>query len=92
MKVIKITPELSKQFTDSYKASLEPVFKISGYREITHGCKVIRKTDKAVFVYVSSFLWCGGFWMPIETYNTLNNGYILAKSNPINYNNTIYQY
>ena len=94
MKNLKITPELSEQFKAKYKSSSEPIFMISGRGEVTYGCKVIERTENAVFIYVSSFLWCGGFWMPVETYNTLNNGFVVEKlpENRINYNNTIYRY
>ena len=92
MKQITISPQMSADFKLRYESSKEPIFKISGNGEITHGCRVIEKTEKAVFVYVSSFLSCFGFWMPIDTYNTINDGYILSKSNKINFNNTIYRY
>ena len=91
---VKITPELAKEFKEKYNASLEPIFRISNRFEVTHGCKVIERTEKAVFVLVNSFLWCGGFWMPIETYNTMKDGYIVEKGlkTPINYNSTTYIY
>ena len=92
MKQIKITPQMSQDFKSKYESSSEPIFKISQSGEVTHGCRAIAMTDKAVFIYVSSFLCCFGFWMPIETYNTLNNGYILANNNKMNFNDTIYRY
>jgi hypothetical protein len=92
MKRIQITPQMSAEFKSKYESSKEPLFKISGNGEVTHGCRAIEITDKAVFIYVSSFACCLGFWMPIETYKTMDNGYILQKGNKINFNNTIYNY
>ena len=92
MKQINITPQMSVDFKSLYQCSQEPIFKIAGNGEVTHGCRVIAKTHKAVFVYVSSFLDCFGFWMPIETYNTIENGYILSNDKKTNFNNTIYRY
>jgi hypothetical protein len=92
MKTIKITPQMSDDFKLKYESSDEPIFKISQNEEVTHGCRAIVMTDKAAFIYVSSFLSCFGFWMPINTYKTMRNGYIKAKKLPINFNNTLYTY
>jgi hypothetical protein len=83
---------MSAEFKSKYEASSEPIFKISHNGEVTHGCRAIETTNKAVFIYVSSFLCCLGFWMPIETYKTMSNGYIKGGKNPINFNNTLYTY
>lgn len=92
MKQIKITPQMSEDFKLKYESSSEPIFKISQSGEVTHGCRAIAMTDKAVFIYVSSFLCCFGFWMPIDTYKTMHNGYIKAQNKPMNFNNTLYTY
>lgn len=81
MKTIKITSKMAADFKSKRENSNGPEFKISDCGEITHGCKVIEITEKAVFVHVSAFLWCGGFWMPKATYATLKNGYISSGSN-----------
>lgn len=84
---------MSAQFRAAREVSTEPVFKLVGDGEVTHGCKAIIITEAAVFIHVSGFLWCGAFWMPITTYNTLKDGYInSANGVKTNYNNTIYQY
>lgn len=83
---------MSKDFKLKYESSNEPIFKISQNGEVIHGCRAIKMTGKAVFIYVSSFLCCFGFWMPIETYSKLNNGYLIGVNQKINFNNTLYIY
>jgi hypothetical protein len=90
--IIKITPDMAQEFNSKYDSSQEPIFCISENKEITHGCRVIEKTQKAVFVYVRSFRDCFGFWMTIEAYKSLKNGFIKSKNVKLNYNNSIYQF
>jgi hypothetical protein len=105
MKIIKITAEMAKQFREKRSTSQFPEFKISNCGEITHGCKVIEEAEKAVFVHCSGFLWCGGFWVSKEVYNTLKDGYLVGQSyvkddrgfkiltgQKINLNDTVYSY
>ena len=93
MKTIKITPKQSTEFLTKYNESNEPKFTICTKSDVLYGFKAIQKTNKAVFVYASSFLWCGGFWMPNEIYALVKDGYLVVKKDEkINYNDTIYQY
>lgn len=95
MRYIKITPDMAQMFRDLRESSSEPTFKIMYYGETTHGCKVIQKSRDAVFVHIRSFSDCGGFWMPVATYQTLKNGVVkIPKNAPfdLNYNQTYYQY
>ena len=93
MKTIKITPKQCTEFLTKYNESNEPKFAICSKNDVTYGFKAIHKTNKAVFVYASSFLWCGGFWMPNDIYAKVKNGYLVVKNNEkINYNDTIYRH
>jgi hypothetical protein len=95
MRYIKITSDMAQMFRDLRESSSEPTFKISYNNEITHGCKVIKKSKDAVFVHIRSFSDCGGFWMPVSTYQTLKNGVVKVPKNApfdLNYNQTYYQY
>lgn len=91
MKIITITPEMSKEFTSKYASSLNPVFSFSYGGEMGFGYKAIVETAQAVFIYQSSFLNCGGFWMPKNTYLSIIEGKG-CKGLSINYNNTYYKY
>jgi hypothetical protein len=96
MKYIKITNEMAKMFSELRESSVEPTFILSYNGVITHGCKVIKKSNDAVFVHIRSFNECGGFWMPVSTYQTLNDGVVKVRKsvpfNKVNYTQAYYQY
>jgi len=92
METIKINYELATKFKELRNQSNEPTFNISKGGEVTYGCKVIEETENAVFVHCSGYLWCGAFWMPKSTYNTLENGFINGNKHNTNYDNRIFRY
>jgi hypothetical protein len=96
MKYIKITNEMAKMFSELRESSIEPTFMLSYNGVITHGCKVIKKSNDAVFVHIRSFNECGGFWMPVSTYQTLKDAVLKVRKNApfnkVNYTQAYYQY
>ena len=99
MKIIKITPEMAANFKAARTNSQEPTFSAVYNGTHEHGLKAIVVTEQAVFIHQSSFLFCGGFWMPKNTYlnvlraiNERGNIVNFKGLGDINYNNTYYQY
>jgi len=90
-KFLKITPEMAADFKSKREASKNPEFSFAYNGEMGFGYKVIAEAKNAVFVHQSSFLDCGGFWMPKGTYEAIMNGSSL-KGLKLNYNDTYYRY
>lgn len=98
--IIKISPQMSADFTAKYGTSEEPVFSLSDGKYQEYGFKAIVFAKNAVFIFQSSFRNCGGFWMPINTYNAIKKAiasqmpidWKKALKMPMNFNNTYYQY